>query len=314
MTLFYNLILLFGLFGILGIIANYTVDSIKYLGYTLKIKLFFLGIILGLMTSLPELFVGINATLEGSAPISVGNLISGIIVMLTLILGSSLIVQRKIITDGKFTTLIPITILILSPILFGLNGSYDTLEGLMMVILYIALIVYMVKINHHNFSSLPSLLNRNKTSKALLVAISGTIGIIVTSHWIVKIALTLLQNSNLNELMIGTLIFGVGTNLPEIVVAITSWHKKSSALSLSHLLSSSFSNVLILGILVIIRPIDFRLSSTFLLLALFLPVTMFTFLTLYRSGKKMDRKEGVILVSIYVVFVLLNVLVIEMGW
>jgi len=49
------------LFVVLGWSANFAVKNIKYLGAILKIRLFAFGILLGLITSLPELSLGINA-------------------------------------------------------------------------------------------------------------------------------------------------------------------------------------------------------------------------------------------------------------
>ena len=52
--------------------------NIKYIASALHIKLFAFGIVLGLITTLPELSVGINATIDGVAALSVGNLLSGL--------------------------------------------------------------------------------------------------------------------------------------------------------------------------------------------------------------------------------------------
>jgi len=95
--------------------------------------------------------------------------------------------------------------------------------------------------------------------------------------------------------------------LPEISIAITSWRKKSSELSLSHLLSSSFTNVLVFGVLALLRPIIFDTNSAFWIVAVFLGVILVLFSYFYYSGKKMDRREGIILLAVYIMFILVNV-------
>lgn len=66
------------MFVVLGGSAGLVVRNIKYIASALHIKLFAFGIVLGLITTLPELSVGINATIDGVAALSVGNLLSGL--------------------------------------------------------------------------------------------------------------------------------------------------------------------------------------------------------------------------------------------
>lgn len=139
------------------------------------------------------------------------------------------------------------------------------------------------------------------------MTIVGIIGVLVASHWIVGITLDLLNYIQVSQLVIGLVVFSIGTNLPEISIAITSWRKKSSELSLSHLLSSSFTNVLVLGVLALLRPIIFDTNSAFWIVAIFLGVILTLFAYFYHSGKKMDRREGLILLIAYVLFVTLNI-------
>jgi len=107
------------LFIALGWSANFAVKNIKYLGAVLKIRLFVFGILLGLITSLPELSLGINATIDNATTLAVGNLLGGIIVMLGLILGASLLLNRKIVTDGRLASLIPTVLVIFSPVFWN---------------------------------------------------------------------------------------------------------------------------------------------------------------------------------------------------
>jgi len=308
MSIFFDSLLLLFLFAVLGVAADFVVKNIKYVASVLKIKLFAFGILLGLITTLPELSVGINVTIKGVAALSVGNLLSGIIVIFGLILGASLLLNRQIFTDGKLSVLIPEVAVIFSPILFGLDGSYGLLDGLAMTGLYFGLIFYLYRANHTFGLSLShsEMINKNKIAKAILLSIIGIVFILLASHWIVKITLDLLNYINISKFVIGALVFAVGTNLPEITIAIASWRKKTSELSLSHLLSSAFTNVLVLGILAVIRPIVFGIDSAFWILAIFLSLTMFSFLIFYYSDRKMDRREGLILLSIYILFLIVN--------
>jgi cation:H+ antiporter len=307
MSILFDALKLLSLFIALGWAANFTVKNIKYLGAVLKVRLFAFGILLGLITSLPELSVGINATIDRATALSVGNLLGGVIVMLGLILGVSLLLNKKIATDGRLASLIPTVLVIFSPILFGVDGKYGLLDGLAMIGLYVGLIFYLYHLNHFSNHKHIEITNSNRVGKSIVLAIVGIIGVLVASHWIIGITLDLLNYIQVNQLVIGLVVFSIGTNLPEISIAITSLRKKSSELSLSHLLSSSFTNVLVLGVLALLRPIIFDTNSAFWIVAIFLGVILTLFAYFYHSGKKMDRREGLILLIAYVLFVTLNI-------
>ncbi len=295
------------LFIALGWSANFAVKNIKYLGAVLKIRLFAFGILLGLITSLAELSLGINATIDSATALSVGNLLGGTIVMLGPVLGASLLLNRKIATDGRLAPLIPTVLVIFSSILFGVDGKYGFLDGIAMIGLYIGLIFYLYRLNHFNNHKHIEIIDSNRVSRAVVLAIAGITGILIASHWIIGITLDLLKHIQVSQLVIGLIFFSIGTNLPEISIAITSWRKKSSELSLSHLLSSSFTNVLVLGVLALLRPIVFDTDSAFWIVALFLGVILTLFVYFYHSGKKMDRREGMILLMIYAMFIGINI-------
>ncbi|MFZ2038349.1 MAG: hypothetical protein WAV11_00180 [Minisyncoccia bacterium] len=307
MTILFDTLILLLLFIVLGWSADFTVKNIRYLGSVLKIRLFAFGILLGLITSLPELSLGITATIEQVTILSVGNLLGGVILMLGLILGTSLIFNRKIVTDGRLASLIPTVLVIFSPVLFGIDGKYGLLDGLVMIGLYIGLIFYLYRLNQFINHRHIEIADSNQTGKSIILAIAGIIGIIISSNWIMEITLNLLNYIQVSQLIIGAVIFSIGTNLPEISIAITSWHKKTSELSLGHLLSSSFTNVLVLGILSILKPIIFDVNSTFWIISLFMGVVLTLFSYFYYSGKKMDRREGVILLVTYILFIVVSI-------
>lgn len=306
MNILTDSLLLIFLFTILGVAADLAVKNIKYIASELKIRIFTFGILLGLITTLPELSVGINATVDKVASLSAGNLLGGIIVILGLILGVSLLVNRQIVTDGNAKTLIPELLVIFSPIIFGLDGKYSLFDGLAMIALYFAIVFYLYKANHSFCLPNLNIVDKNRLAKATIISITGIIIVLLASNWIVKTTMNLLEYVNISKLAIGALVFAIGTNLPEITIAFTSWRKKTSELCLSHLLSSALSNVLILGILSSISPIIFTLGQAYFILAIFTALVLALFAWFYLSERKMDRREGLILLLVYLIFLGVN--------
>ena len=300
-------LLLILLFAILGFTADLVVRNIKYIAIALRIKLFTLGILLGIITTFPELSVGINTTVEKVASLSVGNIIGGIIVIFGLIIGVSLIFGSRVDTRGNLKSLIPAAIVILSPLFLGLDGKYLLWDGLVMVLLYVCLLLYLYRVNHSFEAPQSITLQKKKVTKAIFLLIIGIVVIMLSSHFIVEITVDLLENINIGKLFIGVIVFSIGTNLPEITVTITSWRRRASELSLSYLISSAFTNILVLGILSVIQPITFTLGPTFYSLAFFLVLILAIFIYFSYSGKNLSRKEGFVLLAAYALFLAVNI-------
>jgi cation:H+ antiporter len=307
MPIILDLLLLLVLFVVLGWSADFTVKNIKYIGAVFKIRLFVFGIILGLVTTLPELSLGINATIDNAAVLSVGNILGGIIVMIGLILGVGLIFNNNTPTDGRLSYLIPVSFVILLPIILGFDGYYSFLDGFLMIIFYIGLIFYLYRLNHLRHHSHIEIENVDKLTQAVFFAILGVFGILISSHWIVDVTLDLLNYIEVSQLIVGLIVFSIGTNLPEIGIAVSSLRKKTSELSLSHLISSAFTNILVLGVLVLFKPIIFNVDINFWLTAVFVFIILLLFGIFYYSDKNMSRREGIILFSIYVLFVIVSI-------
>lgn len=308
MSIFWDILILLALFAILGLAADIAVSNIRSIASALKLKLFALGIVLGLFTTLPELSVGINASIEGAESISVGNIMGGVIVVIGLIMGTSLILNKKVDTKESLKSLFPASIVIISPFLLGIDGHFTTIDGLLMIILYVLLIFYLYRLNRD--SSLDehiAVVDKGKIGKSVVFAMLGVIVVMLSSRFIVEITLDLISYLEVSKLFIGLILFSIGTNLPEISIAVTSWRKKSSALSLSHLISSAFTNILVLGMLSFFNPIDFSANPAYYLLFFFVFLMVALLYIFAKTDRSLSRKEGIVLLLVYIIFVIINI-------
>jgi len=302
-----SLILLF-LFVILGYFADVVVYKIKFIAKALGLRLFVLGIILGIVTTLPELSVGVNATINEVASLSAGNLLGGILVILGFILGLSLWLNRRLSSIEIVKTLVPAGAVMFLPLLLGIDGSYGTIDGLLMILAYTGLLLYLYKVNRPADEAVRLTIHKREIFKSIFIALLGTAVVLVAANWIVDISVRLLTATGLSQMMIGLLVFAIGTNLPEITVVLVSWRRKTSELSLSHLVSSAFTNVLVLGILATLGTISFRVDATYYFLMLFLSLMIILFMIFSYTDKKLTKQEGIILFLVYAMFVFSNIL------
>jgi cation:H+ antiporter len=280
------------------------VRHVRHIAHVLRLRLFVLGIVLGTFTTLPELAVGIQAIPQGIVSVSAGNLLGGIMVIFGLVLGLSLILHRKIETDGKLSTLIPPVLFILLPLALASDGALQTIDGVIILCATVVLFIHLYYQDHHTLDTAIAFIHRGAVHASLLW-IAGSIALILlASHFIVQLTLNILSAFEISEFVLGMLVFSIGTNLPEFTITFMSWWRKVPDLSISHLVSSAFMNVTALGMLALFAgSVSITAGIGFGILALSLTLILFLFLTFYRSGYALSRLEGVLLVTVYCVFV-----------
>lgn len=304
---FWSIFSLVILFIILGLSADQVVSNARALAIKLGLPVFILGLVLGVLTSFPEIAVAISAIASNVPNLSMGNLLGGIIVVMGLVLGFSVLLNRGIDNDGKSGFLSLALVYMVFPPLLALKGSLNFFDGLIIIILYIALMWRFYKDSRQGIDFKLSFLRENKIFKELLIVLVGITIVMVAANFIVNITVDLLKNYQLPPYLIGLIFFPIGTNLPEITVALASWRHKSGELSFSNLLSSSILNSLILGILALnknikITQLSAHLTTTITILILFILILIF-----HKSGKRLSRLEGVIILFVYLIFIALQI-------
>ena len=302
--MFLDLVLLATLFIALGVFADVLVRHVRHIAHTLKLRLFVIGIILGVFTTMPDFAVGLSAIPQGIVSVSAGNLLGGIIVIFGLVLGVSLILHRSILTDGGWRALVPSVAFILSPLVLALDGSIDLYDGLIILAMTGALFLYLYKTEQRTLPADPKRSENGSMPISVLWVLGSLGGILLASHIIVETSVRVLDHFGVSQFILGALVFSIGTNLPEFTIAITSWWRKVPDLSVSHLVSSGLMNVTALGILAILAgSISVTTGYGYLILVASMVITLLLFMLFYRTGYVLSRVEGLYLVGVYCFFV-----------
>ncbi len=309
MPVYFSILSLIALFGVLGFSANIVVENIKKIAIHLGIPMFVLGIVLGILTSFPEFSIAITASANNIQAISIGNLFGGIIVIFCLVLGLGMILNRKIKTDGDIMTPLPGFIVMLLPIILGLDGVLNFFDGVLICIGYVAFLVHLYVKNHHIHDIHATIIKKKFAIAEIFLAIGGTLGIVISSNLIIHLTTELLGQSNISPFIIGLLVFSIGTNLPELTVIITSWKKKLPDISFSHMLGSAIVNSVILGVMAITHPIFLTINFSYSVIIYFFILMSILLLYFYKSDRTLSRPEGVVLLLIFVVFGYIQMLV-----
>lgn len=296
-------ILLLVLFYLLSKFADLIVLNLRKTGEKLGIKIFFLGIILGIMTSLPEMAIGINSIINKIEVISFGNLMGGIIVLFGLILAISIILNRKIHTEKRAWPFLITLLFLFLPLILGFKGELNYFDGIVLIASYLALIYYLYRKNKDHQKIKIEIINKKEVSKHLFFIIVGIIGLIISSELIIKTTIFILKDYNVSAFIIGLLFYSIGTNLPELIIAIRSFRRKVSELSFSNLIGSAISNVLILGILSFIKTIEIEVDRSYIFLMIFNLLLFAVLYIFYKTDRLFSRREGLVLLFLYLIFV-----------
>ncbi len=302
MPVYFSIFLILLLFGVLGFSANLVVNNIKKIAIHLGIPMFVLGILLGILTSFPEFSIAITASLKGVQSISVGNLFGGIMVVFGLILGMSMVLSRKIKTDGDVMTPLPGFIILILPLLFGLDGVLNFFDGLFICIGYIAFLAHLYIKNHHIHDIHATIIKKKLVVEEIFLSIIGTIGIVISSNLIIHLTTDLLGQFEISQFMVGLILFSLGTNLPELTVVLTSWRKKLTDISFSHMLGSAMINAVILGAMALVSPVSLTIDFSYTMIIYFFILISILLLYFYKSDKTLSRPEGAVLLLIFFIF------------
>lgn len=300
------------IFGIIGasLLLSKAADLIVYttskLARRFHVSEFNMGFfILGLATTTPELFVGLNSAVDKHPELSLGNLIGASIVLLSLVIGLNAIIKKEIRfiesfhrRDMWFTSFV-----IFSPALFIFDGTLSRIDGLALISIYIIFYIVMNRrqtftehigetlANHHpHFLSITALLGL------------GILGLILGAKLMVEAAQLISYQLQLPLVLVGLIMISIGTNLPELTVLYKSVTSRHNQLGMGDFLGSAAANSPVLGLIALFTPISFEapLKVYFSMGMLF--VVLITFNAFYSIDKKISRNEGVALVAIYSFF------------
>lgn len=292
---------------VLGVAAHYMVNAAIHIAKLLKLPTILIGLtIVAAGTSAPEISVSVMAALAGNGDLSVGNVIGSNIFNLGFILGIIALISPQVISkkmvyrDGLVLTLSTLLVL-----LFVWNQHVSFLEGLIMLVLLFAYNVYLfVK------KDAPEL-DQEELRPAkwydFVIFFVGLFFLIKASDYVVEAAVSIASSFGMSEWAIGVTIVAAGTSLPEIATAVAATFKKKFDLAVGNVVGSDIFNALgIIGVSAFVAPIDlksrteiFGMPDNVFSLAM-LVVTIVLILIFMRTGWKISRREGALLLLIAV--------------
>ena len=266
-------------------------------------------------TGAPEVFVSVQAILQGSSSISLGNVIGSNIINITFILGITAIIYRIKISKQTLSLNYPVMLgafVLLGGVLYFFKGI-PVGVGVLFVMIFILFTWFLIATSRKEQlkaeikqDELSEVTIQDSLLKSIVMLVFSIVLLKFGAKWLVDSAGTLAKNFGISDRIIGVTIVAVGTSIPELVTTVIAALKKENDIAIGNLIGSSIFNIVgVLGIAASLREINIDDPAIFSfdyfwMLAVAL---VFGFLIYMFSKQEISRKHGIFLVLIYIFYI-----------
>lgn len=211
--------------------------------------------LMALGTSVPEMIIAITASKQGWNDIALGNGIGSNIANIGLVLGLLAIFRPIRIQNILFHREYPLLFLVMLFTYSLMIGGYlGVLDGCLLLLMYIALIVYfMIRtqwfslsnrliIQFHHAKKMRTKLSSSK--KYIFQFIFGFIILAISAEFLVKEAASLAFTLGVSQLFISLTIIAFGSSLPELATSFIALKKGADDIAVGNILGSNIFNLL----------------------------------------------------------------------
>jgi len=267
-------------------------------------------------TSAPEFVISLTAAAGGSSGLAFGNVLGSNVANVALVLGSAALVAPLVVNARLVRWEIPVLIAATALVLlFGANGTISRLEGgllffggLLGFVVASLLFIPTSSVIDGDEEEEPAL---PRTTRSLSIAgallLLGLTALAIGAATAVEGATGIAQRIGMSELAVGVSIVAVGTSLPEIATSLMAAWRREHDIAVAAVVGSNIFNLFgVLGATALITPLTLDQSLyQFELPALALSSLILVPLVLWWSRHVVDRREGALLVALYLGFMLM---------
>lgn len=290
--------------------SDFFVDGASSIASLLKIPTIIVGLtIVALGTSAPEAAVSITSSMTGSNAMAVSNVIGSNMFNLLMVIGLSALLNEllmdKTTLNKDLPFLVAITVLFAGFIIIGWDIS--SIEGIILLIIMVAYIIYLIYTTRKSGNANEVEKPKYSLPKSIIFILIGLIGIILGGDLVVDSASAIAIALGMSETLVGLTIVAIGTSLPELVTSLTALKKGENELIIGNVIGSNIFNILfVLGASSAISAIP--LDSSMLIDVIFMVLVTTICFIFGKTQDKFDKKEGAILVALFVIYMIFAIL------
>jgi cation:H+ antiporter len=287
--------------------ATFATRSAAQLSASLGLSKYTVGLlIVAVISILPEGFVAVNSALRGVPSFGLGTLLGSNVADLTLVFalvvllcGRAVRVQSRILTNNRSYPL-----LLVLPVTLGWNGHYSRAEGVVLVIIGMLFYYRAFRSGLHQMGSATPGTGRLKHFALLL---AGVAMLVAGSNFTIASAVELAGLLRINTAVIGMLLVGLGTTLPELAFAVSAVKKQEDDLAIGDILGTVFADAtLLVGVIALIGP--FYFPAQIVHVAGGFMIAGSVFLGIFMNSERMlTKREAAALIGFWLAFVAVEI-------
>jgi cation:H+ antiporter len=268
-------------------------------------------------TSAPETAVSVQAALNGSGDIAIGNVVGSNIANVLFILGLTALIAPLIVSRQLIRLDVPIMIgASLVTYALARDGALSRLDG---AVLFVAIICYTLFLIQSSRRANAEATATDEFAKEFAadanpkpyssymnagLVIVGLVLLVIGSNFLVEGAVSLARALGLSELVIGLTVIAVGTSLPELATSILAAIRGERDIAVGNIVGSNIFNLLcVLGLSALAAPQAVAVAAS--ALAFDFPVMIavaVACLPIFFTGYSIDRWEGLLFLAYYVAY------------
>jgi cation:H+ antiporter len=272
-------------------------------------------------TSLPELVVSLVAAKEGQPDLAIANVVGSNIFNITATLGVTALILPLPVHGQAVRLEWPVMFISgFLCLLLARDGRIDRLEAGFFLVALVLFIAYTVRVARRDvgvaegkqladqveardIDTRAERPGRRLLIVSLGVLAAGIVGLVIGGRLLVDGAVSLARIAGMSERVIGLTIVAGGTGAPELATSLIAAYRKRTDVAVANMIGSNIFNVFgILGVTALVSPVPvapaivasdmwWMVGSSLLLLPLL------------RSGSRLSRGEGALLLAVYGVYV-----------
>ncbi|MHC4882717.1 MAG: calcium/sodium antiporter [Planctomycetota bacterium] len=321
LTLLWALILL--PVGLLILIkgADWLVDGAVAVAKQFGLSPLIIGLtIVAMGTSAPEVAASIQAALDNSPGIAVGNVYGSNIANLALVCGLCALIRPIAVSRAALMRDIPLMLAVacgLYPIFY--NHTLTRFESIGMLVVFGCIIVFMIQMEKKRAQSNVQVAEQQRSAvehaaafqpQSLFISLCligiGLVCLAEGAGLTVASAKTIGIHAGLSDAVVGVTIVAIGTSLPELLTCLIASLKGHDDLSIGNLVGSNiFNTLLVIGASGVVKPYSIavfpELTGSYYIWML---SVLFLFSGLAFVFKKITKPAGMLLVLSYVIYIM----------
>lgn len=265
--------------------------------------------VVSFISILPETFIAVSSSLQGNPSFGVGTLLGSnvadltiVFVILAFVAGKSGLrieksLYRKVAIYPLFLTI---------PILLGLDGEFSRAEGAVLLVVGLIFSFFVFK-RSVDVKTRERGLKHHALNMTLLI---GSMAMLLAgAHFTVQSAHQLATTLGIAPILVGILIVSLGTTVPEVFFGIKAIKSRNHGLAVGDVLGSVLADATtVIGIVALMSPFTFPQRIAYVAGGSMV-IASVILIILFRSNYRLHRRESLILVGLWLVYIIAEALV-----